>query len=151
MSFISKHRIVDMLSKRNFWSLETSKAFKKFGHPVCLKMNESWVLETCQLLKALTKMSKICMKTHTIQDLSIQSITEWYGLERVLKHLVPSPCHGWGHLPPNQIAQGLIQSDIEHFQGGDIRSLSRQAAPCLTTLTINNSFLILNLNLPSFI
>ena len=52
----------------------------------------------------------------------------WVG--RDLKdHLVPTPCHGQGHLPPDQVAQSPSKPGLEHFQGGDIHSFSGQPGP----------------------
>lgn len=35
-------------------------------------------------------------------------------------HLVPTPCHGQGHLSGEQLAQSPNQSVLEHFQDWDI-------------------------------
>jgi len=52
----------------------------------------------------------------------------WVG--RDLKdHLVPSPCHGQGHLPLAHAAQSSIQPGLEHCQGGGSHSFSRQPVP----------------------
>lgn len=59
----------------------------------------------------------------------------WVG--RDLKaHPVSTLCHGQGHLPPDQAAQGHIQLGFEHLEGG-------------LNLITKNLFLISNLNLPS--
>ena len=39
------------------------------------------------------------------------------------------PCHGQGHYPLDQVAQGLIQPHLRHLQGWDIHSLSGQPVP----------------------
>ena len=52
----------------------------------------------------------------------------WVG--RDLKdHLVPTPSHRQGHLPPDQAAACTIQSDLEHCQGQGIHSFSGQPVP----------------------
>jgi len=73
----------------------------------------------------------------------------WVG--RHLKaHLVPTPCHEQGHLPPDQVAQSSIQPGLEHCQGGGSHSFSGQPGPVFHPLMVKNFFLISNLNLPSF-
>ncbi|NXG46609.1 FOXP4 protein, partial [Psilopogon haemacephalus] len=43
---------------------------------------------------------------------------------------VPSPlCHRQGHLPLEQVTQGLIQPGLEHLQGGSSHNLPRQPGP----------------------
>ena len=44
-------------------------------------------------------------------------------------HLVPTPCHGQGHLPPDQVAQSPVQPGLEHFQGAGSHSFSGQPGP----------------------
>ena len=52
------------------------------------------------------------------------------GLEGNLKdHLIPTPCHGQGHLPPAQVAQSPIQPGLGHCQGWGIHSCSGQPVP----------------------
>jgi len=41
----------------------------------------------------------------------------WVGKD-LKDHLVPSPCHGQGPLPPDQVAQSPVQPGLEHCQGG---------------------------------
>jgi len=51
-------------------------------------------------------------------------------VERDLKnHLVANPCNGQGHFPLDQVPQSHIQPGLEHFQGGDFHSFSRQPVP----------------------
>jgi len=55
---------------------------------------------------------------------------EWLGLEGTLKIIwFQPPCHGQGHLPPDQVAQSPIQPGLEHCQGGDSHSFSGQPVP----------------------
>jgi len=42
---------------------------------------------------------------------------------------VPLPCHGQGHLPPDQAAQSLVQPGLEDCQGGGSHSFSGQPVP----------------------
>jgi len=52
----------------------------------------------------------------------------WVG--RDLKdQLIPTPCHGQGHLPPDQVAPSPIQPGLECFQGWGIHSFFGQPAP----------------------
>lgn len=44
-------------------------------------------------------------------------------------HLFPTPCHGQGHLPPDQFAQRPIQPGFEHLQGWGIHNLFKQPVP----------------------
>lgn len=70
----------------------------------------------------------------------------WVG--RDLKaHLAPTPCHGQGHPPPDQVAQIHIQPGLNTSRDG--ASTSSLGSLCLTTLMEKNFFLISNLNLPS--
>jgi len=40
-------------------------------------------------------------------------ITEWFGLEETFKEcLLPTPCHGQGHLSLDQVAQSPIQPGL---------------------------------------
>ncbi|KAK4821027.1 hypothetical protein QYF61_012113 [Mycteria americana] len=52
----------------------------------------------------------------------------WVGRD-LTDHPVPTPCHGQGHLPPDQVAQSPIQPGLEHCQGWGIRSFSGQPVP----------------------
>ena len=77
-------------------------------------------------------------------------LTECCGLEGTFRgHLIQPPCHGQVHLPLDQVAQVLVQPDLECFKGWGIHHLSGQPVPgfhhphckkCLTS----------SLNLPSF-
>ena len=58
--------------------------------------------------------------------------------------------HGQWCFPLDQVARGPIPLDLEHPQGWDVVSFSRQQCQCLTTLIVKNFLLISNLNLPSF-
>jgi len=49
-------------------------------------------------------------------------------------HPAPTTCHGQGCSPPDQTAQGPINLGLEHLQGWDIHSFSRQLCQHLTTL-----------------
>ena len=60
------------------------------------------------------------------------------------------PCRGQGHLPLDQVVQSPVQPGLEHCQGGASTASLGNLCPCLITLTVKNSFLISNLNLPSF-
>jgi len=52
------------------------------------------------------------------------------GVKRKLKHhLVPSPCHGQGHLPPDQVAQSPLQPGLDHLHGWSIHSFCGQPVP----------------------
>lgn len=44
-------------------------------------------------------------------------------------HLFPTPCHGQGHLPPDQFAQSPIQPGFEYLQGWGIHNLFKQPVP----------------------
>ncbi|KAK4821804.1 hypothetical protein QYF61_003833 [Mycteria americana] len=44
-------------------------------------------------------------------------------------HLVPTPCHGQGQLPLDQVAQSPMQPGLEHFQGWGIHNFSGQSVP----------------------
>ena len=57
-------------------------------------------------------------------------IIEWFGLEGTLKIIsFHPPCHGQGHLPPDQVAQSPIRPGLEHCQGGGSHSFSGQPIP----------------------
>jgi len=57
-------------------------------------------------------------------------IIEWFGLQGILKnHLVQPPCNEQGHLPLDQIAQSIIQLDVEHFHGWGSYDFSEQPVP----------------------
>jgi len=44
---------------------------------------------------------------------------EWFGLEGTFRIIYfQLPCHGQGHLSPDQVAQSPLQPGLEHFQGG---------------------------------
>jgi len=59
-------------------------------------------------------------------------IIECFGLGKTFKgHLVQRPCHGQGHLQPDQVAQSPVQAGLEHFQGWGINQLSGQPGPGL--------------------
>ena len=73
----------------------------------------------------------------------------WAG--RDLKaHPVPTPCHGQGHLPLEQVAPSpCVQPGLEHCQGWGSHSFSgKSLCQRLSTLTGNNFCLISNLNFP---
>lgn len=53
-----------------------------------------------------------------------------------------------GHLPLEQVAQGLIQTGFKHCQVCGIQNVPQQSLQFLTTLTGRNYFLISNLNFP---
>jgi len=52
----------------------------------------------------------------------------WVGRD-LEDHLVPTPCHEQGHLPPAHAAQSSIQPGLEHCQGGGSHSFSGQPGP----------------------
>jgi len=52
----------------------------------------------------------------------------WIGTD-LKDYLVPTPCHGQGHLPLDQVSQSPMQPGLEHFQGGGIHSFSGQPVP----------------------
>ena len=54
------------------------------------------------------------------------SESEWFGLEGTFKGLVQPPCNEQGHLQLGQVAQGLVQPDLECFQGWGIFHLFGQ-------------------------
>ena len=73
----------------------------------------------------------------------------WVGRE--LKDLlVPTPCHGQGHLPLDQAAESPVQPGLEHFREGASAASLGNLFQGLTTFTVKNFFLTSNLNLPSF-
>jgi len=65
-------------------------------------------------------------------------------------HLIPKPCHGQGHLPPDQFAQSLVQPGLEHFQEGAATASLGNLCQGLTTLRVKNFFLTANLNLSCY-
>lgn len=41
---------------------------------------------------------------------------EWFGLDKTLKIIAFHPtCHGQWYLPPDQVAENIIQAGFEHF------------------------------------
>ena len=69
----------------------------------------------------------------------IHTIIEWLGLEWTPKIIMFQPsCQRQGHQPPDlvldQVAQGPIQTGLEHLQGWSIRSLSGQPVPASHSL-----------------
>jgi len=52
----------------------------------------------------------------------------WVGKD-LIDHLLPSPHHGQGPLPPAQAAPSPIQPGLEPCQGGDSHSFSGQRGP----------------------
>lgn len=44
-------------------------------------------------------------------------------------HLISTPCHGQGHLTPDQVAQNCIQRGLEHCQGWGTHNFSGQFVP----------------------
>jgi len=52
----------------------------------------------------------------------------WVGRD-LTDHLLQTPCHEQGHLPPDQGAQSPIQPGLEHCQGGGSHSFSGQPGP----------------------
>ena len=57
-------------------------------------------------------------------------IIESFELEGILKsHLAQLPCNEQGHPQLDQVAQSLVQSDLECLQGGGIHHLSGQSVP----------------------
>jgi len=57
-------------------------------------------------------------------------IIEWFGLEGTLQIIsFQPPCHGQGHLLPDQAAQTPVQPGLERCQGGGSHSFSGQPGP----------------------
>jgi len=91
----------------------------------------------------------LCFKNLPFSVLRIR-IIEWIGLEGTFKdHLVQSPFHGQGHLPLDQVAQSPIQPALEHVREGAATASPGNLFQCFTTLTVQNFFLMSNLNLSS--
>jgi len=79
-------------------------------------------------------------------------VIESLELEGTVKgHLAQSPCNKQGHLQLDQVAQGLIQSRLESFQGcgGTSTTPLGNLFQFLIILTLKDFSLIYNLNLPS--
>ena len=75
----------------------------------------------------------------------IESLNGLFGLEGTLYYRSPRsypPCHGQGHLSPDQVAQRPIQPSLEHCQGGGATTPLGSLLQCLTALTVN--FLVSN-------
>jgi len=51
-------------------------------------------------------------------------------------HLVQPSCNKQGHLQLSQVAQSLVQPDLEHFLGWGTHNFSGQLFQCLTTLIV---------------
>ena len=82
-----------------------------------------------------------------MRNLGVQ-IIERFELEGALKdNLVQTACRVQEHLSLDQIAQTPVHPDCEHFHWWGIHNFSEK--PLLTTLIVNNFFLIPNLNLSS--
>ena len=76
-------------------------------------------------------------------------ITEYVELEGTFNgHLVQLPCNEQGYLQLNQVAQSLVQPDLEILQGRDFHSISGQHVPVPHQPHCKRPFLISNLNLP---
>ena len=72
----------------------------------------------------------------------------WVG--RIKGSRIPNPPVRQGHQPPHlldQVAQGLIQSGLEHLQAWGIHNLSGQLFQHLTTVIVKNFPLTSKLNL----
>jgi len=52
----------------------------------------------------------------------------WVGRD-LIDHLVPTPLHGEGHLPLDQVAQSPVQPGLEPFQAWGIHSFSGRPVP----------------------
>lgn len=76
-------------------------------------------------------------------------IIEWVGTD-LNEHLVPSACHGQGHLPRDQAAQGLARPDVNTATAGAPTTSLGNLVHYLTPPTANNFFLISSLNSCSF-
>jgi len=70
----------------------------------------------------------------------------WIGRDLV-GHLVPTPLPWQGHLPPDQGAESPVQPGLDYCQGGAATASLGNLGQGLTTLTVKNFSLILNLNL----
>jgi len=62
----------------------------------------------------------------------------------------PTLYHGQEHLSLDQGAQSLVQPDLDTSNDGASTTSLCNPFQCLMTLIIKNSFLMFNLNLPSF-
>ena len=73
-----------------------------------------------------TSTSELSWDTHRASH----GITEWFGLDGALQVTqFQPPCHGQGHLPPDQVAPSPIQPGLEPCQGGGSHSFSEQPGP----------------------
>lgn len=73
---------------------------------------------------------------------------DWVG-RYFLDHLVLTLCYGQGCHWLDQAAHGPTQPGLEHLQGRDIDSFSRQLCQCLATLWVNKFLLTSDWHLPS--
>lgn len=55
----------------------------------------------------------------------------WVGTN-LKRHLVPSPCHGKGHLPLNQAAPRPTQPGLELLQDGESTTFQAKLFECLS-------------------
>jgi len=56
-------------------------------------------------------------------------------------HPDPTPCHGQGQLPLDQVIESPVQPGLGHFQGEASTAALDNLCKCLTTLTVKNIFL----------
>lgn len=65
-------------------------------------------------------------------------------------HLIPTPHHGKGHLPVDQVVQTPSNLPLITSRDGAFTAPLRNLFQCLTSLTVKNFSLTSNLFLPSF-
>jgi len=75
----------------------------------------------------------------------------WVGRD-LTDHLVPTPCHGQGPLPPAKVAHNPVLSNLALYTARERTATASlgNLAQGLTILRVKNFFLISDLNLPSF-
>lgn len=110
-----------------------------------------FVLELHKNLRSCPAWSVLESKSERKWSSDAESWKHRLGLEETLKLLWLQPlCHGQGHHPLDQIAQGPIQCGLKHFQEWGIHNLIGNLFQSFTTLWVKNFFLTSSLNLPSF-
>lgn len=76
-------------------------------------------------------------------------VIEWFELQGTFQISPQLPCHGLGHLPLNQDAQGLIYLVLNTSGEQSSTTSLGNLVQCLTTPTVKNFVLMSNLNLAS--
>jgi len=74
-------------------------------------------------------------------DLSQNHRMIWIG-RHLIDDLIPTLCHGQGHLPLEQAAQSPIRPGLEHCRGGGIHIISGKSVPVSHHPLAKNLFLI---------